>query len=409
VALVKERLKKLLEQRAGLFAQARAAYDNATREGAEDTAEARSQFDAAMAQVRELDGQIAEVRELLASEHAAMEARAALGDLPGGGEPQGQGGGVVDKFRAFLAGNEGRSMDLPFDSETRGLNTGKAGATANSGEGNLMATTLVAALYVALKDTSIIRSLAASVTTTGGEDLEFPKLGNRPTASRVNQGATIPQSDPTFTKMALKAYKYAFIAKLTSEMVSDPAVNLVPFITAFGREALFDAQAADFMVGTGTNQPQGLIPGLTITRPAAAVNAITLDEVLALKFAVKQGYRANGVYVTNSATAFALAKLKDADGRYLWKVSAVAGEPDQLHGRPAFTDENVPSIGANARSLAFVDPGRAYLIRDVASVRVDRSEEFAWGSDEVAWRFIVRSDGGVWDQQAGAVLVHPAS
>lgn len=401
-----EQLRKLLEARAAAFTTAQDGLSRAERDNGGEDAQARESFEAAFNEVRELDARIAEVRSLIASEASAEEARSMLGDMSQQEQRE-----QVDGFRSFLRGeSDERGYDLGFsEREQRGLATGANGSTASNGEGNLLATTLVATLYEGLRDTSIIRRLASSFTTTGGESIQFPKVGQRPTASRVNEGGLIGTSDPTFTKDELKAFKYAFIAKLNREMVDDPIVNLVPFIVSFGREALFDAQAADWLNGTGANQPEGLVPGLTKTKTAASGSAISADEMLSLKFGIKAGYRSRGVYVVNSTTGESLAKLKGTDGHYLWKTSARDGEPDVFHGRPIYTDEGVPNIGLSARSAVFIDPARAYLIRDVGTVRVDRSDEYGFDTDEVAWRFIVRSDGGVWDDEAGIALVHPAT
>lgn len=401
---MEEIIKRLVEERASVVAQARTALDRAEQADAADYPEARASWQGHMDRVAEIDVRLADLRNQRAAEDAASEFRGMLDDVretPAGRE-------AVDEFRQFLTGQHGTEYRVDFTQNT--LESRDLNITANAnGEANIVAETFVRSLYEALRETSVVRELAQRVVTEGGEKMTFPKISGRQTASLVAEGAAIGTSDPAFTKASLDAYKYAFISALSHEMTTDPAVNVVPFLVAAGQEALGEKQAEHFMVGTGTSQPLGIFPGATQTVAAASASAIAFDELLGLKYKLKPKYRRGGVYVVNDSSVLALAKVKDADGNYAWKTSTRDGEPDTIHGQRVAVDPYAPGIAINARSVAFVDPARAYLIRDVGQVRVDRSTEFAYDTDEIAWRFIARADGGVWDANALAVLVHPAA
>lgn len=59
-------------------------------------------------------------------------------------------------------------------------------------------------------------------------------------------------------------------------------------------------------------------------------------------------------------------------------------------------DPSVAAPGANAKSIAFGDFS-GYYIRDVGSVRFERSDDFAIGSDLVTFRAVLRTDGDLVD------------
>ena len=66
--------------------------------------------------------------------------------------------------------------------------------------------------------------------------------------------------------------------------------------------------------------------------------------------------------------------------------------PDTLLGKPVVTDPNMAVMAANAYSIAFGDFGQYFIIRDVAGVRFERSDDFRFGNDLVAFRVILRTD-----------------
>ena len=106
----------------------------------------------------------------------------------------------------------------------------------------------------------------------------------------------------------------------------------------------------------------------------------------------------------SDATVLAVRKLKDDNGQYLWVPGMVAGEQSTLLGRPVVTDTNMADPAASAKCILFGDCS-AYMIRDVGSVRVERSVDYAFANDLVTWRFLFRTDGDTIDD-TGAVKLY---
>ena len=70
-------------------------------------------------------------------------------------------------------------------------------------------------------------------------------------------------------------------------------------------------------------------------------------------------------------------------------------------GKPVITDPNVAAVALSAKSLAFGDLS-TYYVRLAGGIRFERSDDFAFQSDLVTFRCIVRGDGILVDQ-TGAV------
>jgi HK97 family phage major capsid protein len=58
-----------------------------------------------------------------------------------------------------------------------------------------------------------------------------------------------------------------------------------------------------------------------------------------------------------------------------------------------FTDPNMPAMAANAYSILFGDFARHYVIRDVVGVRFERSDDYAFATDQITFRALLRTDG----------------
>ena len=117
-----------------------------------------------------------------------------------------------------------------------------------------------------------------------------------------------------------------------------------------------------------------------------------------LVYALKAGYRQNGVFVMNRKTQAAVRKFKDDGGHYLWQPPAQAGGRATLMTFPVVEAEDMPDIAADSLSVAFGDFRRGYLIVDRQGVRVLRDPFTA--KPYVLFYTTKRVGGGVQDFDA---------
>ena len=108
-------------------------------------------------------------------------------------------------------------------------------------------------------------------------------------------------------------------------------------------------------------------------------------------------------WLVKDSTLGAIRKIKDGAGRYLFEPAATFGQPDTLLGKPIETDPYVAATGLGAKSVVFGDFS-AYFVRMAGGVRFERSDDFKFDTDQVAFRAVLRADGITADQ-TGALKV----
>jgi HK97 family phage major capsid protein len=93
-------------------------------------------------------------------------------------------------------------------------------------------------------------------------------------------------------------------------------------------------------------------------------------------------------------------KLRDSTGQPVQGL----GERGRILGYPSYLDTFLPAMANTAESIAFGDMSK-YFIRIVNGVRFERSDEFRFQNDLVAFRWILRLDGALVDTSAVKTFV----
>lgn len=392
-----ERIKRLIEERANVWEQAKSHLDTVESEGREFTAEADETWKRYNAELAQLDERIAELRDVEDRNDRAEEMRARFEAATPAPQPeQKQQTSDADILRKIGLGELRGSK---FEAEARDLTVG----TATAG-GNTVPTSFRARLLEHMIETSAIRQTRVSVlTTASGEDMQFPKTTAHSTASLIGEGSAISESDPTFGQVTLGAFKYALLIQTSRELLEDTAVDLTGYLARQAGRAIGNASGAHFATGDGSSKPNGIVTASTagVTGGTGQSGVPTTNELIDLYYSVIAPYRRNGEWEFSDATAAELRKLKDSDGQYIWAPGLVAGEPDTLLGKPVVVNPDIADAALSAKSVVFGDHS-AYQIRDVNSVEVARSDDFAFNTDLVTWRFVFRTDGDLLDT-TGAV------
>jgi HK97 family phage major capsid protein len=407
---VNEYIEQLVEARNKAWHQAKDIMGRATAEKREVTGEEQETLDRIFA---DIDGKDAQIKDLRGRQDAAREAdiaREAFADIVRPVEPA----PAADPVDAFLRGHSGRSLDINLTAaanEKRAIRAGASGrelrdlvvGSATAG-GNTVPTSFERRLYDYLETFSGLRQAPVTViTTTGGDALEFPKVTSHGTAALVAEGSAIAEADPAFGKMTLNAYKYAQLLQMSSELLQDSGVDIVGFAAADLGRALGRVSDTAYVLGTGSSQPQGVMTaiGTAKTGGTGVAGVPTINELVDVLYSIDSEYRNSGraVWFMKDSTAGKIRQLTTSDGQYLWQPSVQAGEPDRLLGFPIITDPNVAATGTNANSVAFGDFGAVY-VRDVGTIRVERSDSYSFANDLVTWRAVLRTDSDVIDANA---------
>jgi HK97 family phage major capsid protein len=267
-----------------------------------------------------------------------------------------------------------------------------------------------------VETSSLMRAGATVVTTDTGEDLVVPKSTGFVTTNIIGEGASITESDPTLATVTLKAFKYANYFEVSQELANDSPTNLLDFLARQAALSLGLGSAGygdDLINGAGTTEPRGLLLDAStgVTGPAGTGTTLGAqgtanqgtDALWNLVGSVAEPYAESdsAAFLMRNASNVIVRKLRDTSGQ------PVNGLTDRrsILGYPVFVDPFMPAMANTAESIAFGAMDR-YFIRIVNGVRFERSDEFRFQNDLVAFRCILRLDGALIDTNAVKTFVN---
>jgi len=403
-----EYLESLVEARQKAWHEAKALMTRATDEKRELDGEEQAQLDRIWSDIDAKDVQIKDITARAQSERETDIAREAYADLVRPVEAP-----VVDAVDAFLRGQtSARFIDIDIRKAAAEKRAIRAGAgvkelrdlsTTAAAGGNTIPTSFERTLYDFLETVSGVRQIAQVITTTGGENLDLPRVASHGTAAIVGEGTAIAEADPSFAKVTLGAWKFGQLLQMSAELLQDSGVDIVGFAAADMGRALGRVTGAAYATGTGSNQPQGVLTacGTGVTGGTGVAGVPTIANLTDLVYSLGDpGYRANASFLMRDATAGKIRNLVNTSGDFLWQPSVQAGQPDRLLGFPVVTDPNIAATAINANSVAFGDFQAGFVIRDAGSIRIDRSDDFAFSADLATWRAVLRTDSDLRDANA---------
>jgi HK97 family phage major capsid protein len=239
----------------------------------------------------------------------------------------------------------------------------------------------------------------------------------------VAETAARPQTTtPQLAELSFPTMELYAMPAATQALLDDAAVDVEAWI-AGEVDIVFAEQEGDaFIRGDGINKPKGFLSYTTVADSSwtwgnlgyVATGAAGTwkttgpsDTLVDVIYALKAGHRQNGTFMMNRKTQSDVRKFKDADGNYLWRPPASAGQPASLMGFPIAEAEEMPDVGANALAVAFGDFRSGYLVVDRAGVRILRDPYSA--KPYVLFYTTKRVGGGVQNFEAIKLVKFAAS
>ncbi|MFJ3706630.1 MULTISPECIES: phage major capsid protein [unclassified Streptomyces] len=395
-------IKQIHERRNYLWEQAKALLDAAEARKEDLAGEEEQTWQRLNTEIDQID---VRVKSLLDAEQRTKDADEAFRALLAKPETLERKGPEADSELRRWARGEMRGFDVAAPAGVSFRDLVKGTATAG---GNTVPTTFYGQLMAHLIEVSGLMMAGPTVlNTASGETIEMPVTTAHSTATLTPEATALTESDPAFAKRSLGAYKYGVLLQISSELLSDTGVDLEGYLSMQAGRALGNSFGADAVTGNGSSKPTGVMATATTGKTGAtgAVGAFTADDLIDLYYSVISPYRNSTScgWLMRDATLGAARKLKDLQGQYLWQPSIQEGAPDTLLGKPVHTDPNVAAVALSAKSVAFGDFSQ-YFVRMAGGVRFERSDDYAFNSDLVTYRAIIRADGLLIDQ-TGAVKV----
>jgi HK97 family phage major capsid protein len=412
--------------------EARAIIEKGAEENRELTAEENGAWQRMMEELDVIDEKIEGV---LKAEQRAKDTDTAFdaitarkperrtGGYDGYGAPVGAGaesGGrdVNGEVRAFLRGDPGspRSIMLSHNTDAYGPLNLRTLQSNSGSPSTIVPTDFYDRLIAHLIEVSgIMQAGPTVINTAGGETLQIPKTTAHSSGAIASQASAIPTSDPSFAQASLSAFKYGVLLQVARELVDDSGVDLIGYLAMQAGRAVGNAFGSDLVLGNGSSVPAGLIkstsasPGVTGTTTGVS-GAPQYSNLVDLEYSVIAPYRQSRscYWIARDATIGGFRKLLDSNNRPIWEPSAVLGSPDLLLGKPIVADPYMPAVATAAFSVAFGDFAQ-FFVRLVGGVRFERSDDYAFNTDLITFRCLLRGDGTLVDTTAIKVYKGPTT
>lgn len=390
-------INQLQEKRANVWEQAKALLDAASADKRDLTAEEDQSWQRMNADIDGIDARVKSITEAEQREADAAEAFAKIARQP----REGRGGEspVMDEVRSFLRGERG-ALTLERDVKFRDLTKG----VAASGGATVPISFYGQLVEHMIDNSGVMQANPTVLETSSGETIEIPVTTSYSSVTLTAENVALTESDPAFAKRSLGAYKYGVLIQAPRELIDDTGVDLEGFLARQCGRALGNAFGTDLVVGNAVSKPSGVVQTATtgVTGTNGVGGAFTADNLIDLYYSVLSSYRQNATWMMRDATIAAVRKLKDTTNQYIW-TPGLAGSPDTIMGRPVVSDPNVAAVALSAKSVIFGDFG-AYFVRIAGGIRFERSSDFAFNTDQITFKAVLRGDGILADQ-TGAIKV----
>ena len=262
-------------------------------------------------------------------------------------------------------------------------------------------------LIQALEENNVFRRLAKTIHTNSGTRT-IPIAMDNGSASWIEEGAAIQESDMTFSQETLSAFKLGCMVKVTNELLHDSAFDIASYIAQRFGVRFGNAEEDAFINGTGVStnpqttpsMPTGILTTLSASAGNTTANAQTVhfDNIYKLYYSLKSPYRRKASFLCNETLLLQLMLIKDRNDNYIWKPGLEIGKPDTILGHAIHTSAYMPAITGDAtkdknkKVLLFGDFSY-YWIADRQNRTLKRLNELYAVTDQVGFIGTQRVDG----------------
>jgi HK97 family phage major capsid protein len=302
---------------------------------------------------------------------------------------------------APVLGAERRAATAVRAGESRAMSTGAAGGLGNDGVYGLL-------WEYAVAGSQLLQAGVDVINTADGNTLPLPAVTAHATGASAAANAPITASDAGLTIVNLSVTKYGYLTLVPSELIQDATFDLDGYLArAAGREmgkivttVASTAAIAGFTVSGAT------APTASVASPTGGVFS---DALIDLFHSVLPEYRTNAAFVMNDVWAAVVRKTKDGSGQYVWERSLVPGNPGMIDGRGVYADSGMPTAKTSGTKPVYFGDWSALKVRIAGGIRYQRSDDYAFGDDQIAFRAAVRTGAAVVDPNAVKFLQVTAS
>lgn len=252
-----------------------------------------------------------------------------------------------------------------------------------------------------------LASAAESITTDGGNPLEWPTLDDTSNEGAIvgENGAPSGGADLSIGQKTLNAHKYMSVGtggdplRVSVELLQDSSFDIQSLVARKLGERIARKQAEHWVNGNGVGQPEGIL-NKAGTATLTGGDALTYGDLVEIYHDLDPEYRTNSSWLFSDNVMEFIRTLVDGDSRPLWamhndSISTVPGGATLL-GRPVVIDQDMPDLTGSAtgdKCIVFGDLRESYVIRRVRDVQLVVDPYSRASNGQVQFTAWARADG----------------
>ena len=385
-------IKDMREKMARIATEARAKLAEVS-DNTDETraAEIEREFDAMMADHDRLSGQVERMEKVDAALRAAQGVDLSKRPVAErASAPAADHGVVMDYRSAFYAMIANGGVD-GLDSEVRQVLRGAEMRTQTAGTTTAGGFTVPVELANFIDKAMIATgpmydsNLFTVINTTGGNTFNIPTVNDTTVPAVAHAEGVQPTddggSDVVFGQKTLGAFAFdTEWVRWSYELANDSILNMESLLGELLGERMGRIANSKLTTGSGSSDVEGIVTNSAAGKTAAAVAAITADEIIDLIHSVDPAYRSapSTAIMMNDSTLAAVRKLKDGQGNYLWQMGNYqAGVPQNILGYNVVVNQAMDSLAAAKKVMLFGDMSKFYVRKVGAPTLFVARERFA--------------------------------
>ncbi len=217
----------------------------------------------------------------------------------------------------------------------------------------IIPTEIAKSIVEKVKELSPIYQMATKFNVSG--DLQFPvedTTTGKITAAYVDDLTELIEGTGKFTSIKLQNHIVGALAKISKSLINRSGFDLLAYAVRKIAEAIAEFLEKELITGNA-GKMKGLIT-TTNTTLAAAVNAITADELINLQLMVPESLKKTPGWIMHKDTFKAVRKLKySGSGEYLMIKDPTQKASWMLLGEPVYISENCPKMEAGNKAVFY--------------------------------------------------------
>lgn len=246
----------------------------------------------------------------------------------------------------------------------------RAGEMTKTDNGAVIPKTIANRIIQKVEDICPIYKMATRYNVKGTLTIPYYAAdGTTITMAYADEFKSLTSTSGKFTSIEMTGYLAGALSKVSKSLANNSQFDVVSFVVNEMAQSISRFIEKELLHGSDA-KVEGM-RGVTLTMAAAAENAVTMDEIIRLKDAVKDAFQAGAVYLMNSATRTALRLLKDGNGRYLMQDDVTSPFGTTLLGKPVFVSDQMDGMEAGKTAIYYGDmSGLAVKLSEDASVQI---------------------------------------